>query len=264
MLHKIAPPPNPSTESKKLALNLIELIYKWETKRICVTSPQATPLKREGSGQPLGPPPTKEKADYVIPMDLRRGVIKYLITLTTSLQEKYPVHATELKSKAGQKGAQPTISNDMIRKAMQLLQDLLSPTYWPDVDVGLYENFLEPFLAGEKADKPDEKHFTCMINGLQVLRILLSNQGKEWISSKIETIQKLLDKSLKMEDPEIQDCLHAAEHGDDTTVTQSLLQLVFDAIPEERASEEDDMELDDPSSEFVRYFSTLAVDGLNA
>ena len=62
-----------------------------------------------------------------------------------------------------QKAQQQVQSTDMCKKAVQLLRDLLAPNLWADVDVGLYEKLLLPILAGEKADKADDKQLTCSI-----------------------------------------------------------------------------------------------------
>ena len=68
---------------------------------------------------------------------------------------------------------QPLVhTGEMIIKATNLLRNLLSPEYWGDLDIDLYQKVTEPILSGEKADKPDEKHITAMVNTLQVLRVL--------------------------------------------------------------------------------------------
>jgi len=257
MLHKIAPPPSPSNESKKLALDLVTLIQQWESRRVAAASPSQSGSelkKRDASGSQIlaPPPPTKERTEYLIPLDLRTVVVKYMITFITSLPERYPVPAAEPKLKTLQKAQQQAMSNDMCKKAVQLLRELLAPALWADVDVGLYEKLLEPTLAGDKADKPDEKHLTCMINALQVMRILLSTKSNEWIVSHSDTIQKLLEKPLKMDDPEIQDCLHGVT---DDPKSLPLVRQVLEAMPKERSEDEDAMELDATPSDFVSRFS---------
>ncbi|KIX08948.1 uncharacterized protein Z518_00026 [Rhinocladiella mackenziei CBS 650.93] len=263
MLHKIAPPPNPSNENKKLALALISLIQQWESRRVSAVSPAqsvaelSTSRKRDSSGaQSLAPPPTKEKAEYLIPLELRKAVVKYMITFITSLPERFPVPAAELKAKTMQKAQQPALSNDMCKKSVQLLRDLLAPNLWSDVDVGLYEKLLEPILSGDKADKMEEKQLTCMINALQVMRILLGTKSNEWIIDHMEKIQKLLEKPLKMDEPEIQDCLHLVT---DDNKSIPLVRQILEAIPKQRTDEEDAMELDTTPSDFPTRFSKVLV-----
>ncbi|KIV86517.1 hypothetical protein, variant [Exophiala sideris] len=269
MLHKIAPPPNPSNENKRLALALISLIQQWETRRISAVSPslpaaELTPSrKRDSSGTPgLAPPATREKSEYLIPVELRTLVVKYMITFITSLPERYPVPAAELKAKTMQKAQQQSLSNDMCKNAVQLLRELLAPNLWADVDVGLYEKLLEPILSGEKADKADEKQLTCMINALQVMRILLSTKSDEWIINHMEKIQKLLEKPLKMEDPEIQDSLHFVT---DDSKSIPLVRRVLEAVPKQKGDDEDAMDLDSTPSDFpTRYSKVLIGEALSS
>lgn len=269
-LHKIAAPPNPSNESKKLVLSLISLIWSWEEKRVhSSTGSSATNvppiLNRDSAGSSaLAPPATKERPEYVIPLELRTVVVKYLVSFITSLQERYPVPTAETKLNVTQKSQQPVMSNDMCVKALQLLRDLLSPSFWADIDIGIYQKVTEPILAGEKADKPDEKHISSMINTLQVLRIILATKREEWMVAHLPVIRKLLDKSLKMENPEIQDCLHAEDDKKTMPKIKSLLGQVLDAVPQEQLEEDDGMGIDSTPNEFITYLSTIATETLSA
>ncbi|RMZ78746.1 hypothetical protein DV737_g3746, partial [Chaetothyriales sp. CBS 132003] len=265
MLPKIAPPPNPSNESKKLALALISLLCRWEQTRVSSgssgssgtlsgtssDSPQQSPShlsrKRDSNGT---------QPEFVIPLEQRTQVIKYLISFITSLPERWPLAAAELK-KAGQKTPQPQPPNEHCKKAVKLLQELLAPRLWADVDVSLYEKLLDPILAGDKADKPDERHLTYMINALQVMRILLNTKSNEWIIGHLDTIQKLLDKPLKMEDPEIQDSLHTVDAGQESK--KPLLAQVLTALPEGKTDEEDAMDVDAPRTGFMNNLSKSIV-----
>ncbi|OQU96918.1 hypothetical protein CLAIMM_02931 isoform 2 [Cladophialophora immunda] len=263
MLHKLAPPPNPSNENKKLVLNLISLIQQWESRRVSAVSPpqsgaELTPSrKRDTAGeQKLAPPPAKEKGEYVITPELRVAVVKYMINFITTLPERFPVPAAELKAKTMQKAQQQGLSNDMCKKGVQLLRELLAPNMWTDIDVGLYEKLLDPILSGEKADKAEEKQLTCMVNALQVMRILLSTKPNEWIVDHMEKIQKLLEKPLKMEEPEIQDCLHLVTDDDKSL---PLVRRVLEAIPTQKTDDADAMDLDAPPSDFPTRYSKIMV-----
>ena len=279
-LHKIASPPNPSNESKKLAISLVSLICWWEQKRVQGGSPMqrsasSPSRKRESSATAtLGPPANKDRTEYVVPSELRKVIIKYLITFTGALQERYPTPSGKLKERIAlemlKRGVQLPgmqqlpVSTDMCQKAISLLRDLLSPELWGDTDIELYEKVTEPILAGEKADKPDEKHLTSMVNALQVVRVILNAKPHEWILARTPVIQKLLEKCLRMEHPEIQDCLNAE---DDDTVSRKikpLLRQVLDAIPEQQADDDDAMEVDSASSDFVQWLSSIAGETLAA
>ena len=260
-LHKIASPPNPSNESKKLALSLVSLICDWERRRVHPESPsQATSdlsKKRDSSGtQTSSPAASRDLPEYLIPTELRTIVVKYMITFITSSQERYPLPSADMRLKTLQKAQQALMSNDMCKRAVQLLHNLLARELWADIDVSLYEKLLDPVLSGDKADKPDEKHLTSMINALQVMRILLSTKTNEWILAHMEVIQKLLEKPLKMEDPEIHDCLH---YIDNDLGTRPLLRQILEAIPEGKSDDEDAMELDGPPMDFVTKFSKTII-----
>lgn len=252
MLHKIAPPMNSSNEHKKLALSLVQLVLTWEKTRTSVSSPSS--LKRDASGQIVPSPNPAE--NWQIPLDQRTIIIKYLIAFITSLQERYPVPAAEIRQKQFQKPQQPAASNELVQKAIHTLQELLVPSLWADIDIGLYEKAIDNILTGEKADKPDEKHLTTMINSLQVMRILLSIKSNEWIMSHIDNVQRLVEKSLKMEDSEIQDCLH---HVGPEDRSLPLIQQILSAVPQEKAEDEDAMDLDATQSDYITKYSKVFV-----
>lgn len=278
-LIKIASPPNSSNESKKLALNLINLIWHWEQKRAKAGSPNGThgpesPNTRKrkldelqdtpGSSPALAPPGSRERSEYVVPSDLRAAMTKYLITFITTIPERFPVPVTRGKDPLA-KQPQPPGSGDMIKKSIYLLRNFLTPQFWGDIDVDLYQKATEPILAGEKADKPDEKHTTSMINALQVLRVLLAAKSDEWVSQRYSSIQKLLEKPLRSENPEIQDCLHGLE--DNAYISPKLLppvRRVLDSLPDDEPEDEDAMDVERSSHEFVTFLSAIATEALSA
>ncbi|XHF99356.1 hypothetical protein AWENTII_002862 [Aspergillus wentii] len=279
-LIKIAAPPNSSNESKKLALNLISLIWYWEEKRAknssatpngVLESPNARKRKLDeaqgtaGSSPALAPPSVRERSDYMVPADLRAALTKYLITFITTIAERFPVPAARIRELASSKTQNPVPTGDMVKKAVHLLRNLLSPEYWGDIDIELYQKATEPILAGEKADKPDEKHTTSMVNTLQVLRVLLAAKPDDWIAARLPLIQKLFEKPLRSENPEIQDCLHGLE--DEVEISPKLpppIRRVLNALPDDQPEEEDGMDVEHSPSEFVTYLSAIATETLSA
>ncbi|KAJ5398189.1 hypothetical protein N7509_006302 [Penicillium cosmopolitanum] len=279
-LIKIAGPPNTSNDSKKLALNLIGLIWHWEERTAqsaethatvpngVTESPNTKKRKLEeadGASQSpsLGPPATK--IDYTVPAELRGALIKYLITFITTIPERFQVPAAHIRTLPSSKPVMPVPTGDMINKAISLLRNLLSPKYWGDLDIDLYQKVTEPILTGEKADKPDDKHITVMVNALQVLRVLIAAKPNEWITARLPSIQKLLEKPLKSDNPEIQDCLHGLE--DDMDISPKLpppVRYVLEAIPDDQPDEEDAMDTESTPSEFGSYLSAIATETLSA
>ena len=272
-LVKIAAPPNASNESKKLALSLIDLVWKWEERRVSAeTSVDGSPNSKKrklddlqseqtASLSPSSKATTQAGKEYLVPSEIRIAVIKYLITFVTSLQERYPLKAsTEMKPPQ----KPPLPSPELCKKSIQLLRNLLSPGFWTDIDIELYQKVTEPILASEKAEKPDEKYITAMVNTLQIIRVMLNIKSKEWIMSHLATVQKLLEKPLRMENPEIQECLHGEDASETEPKMRSLVRMVLDAIPEDQPEEDDAMEVDSTPSEFVTFLNTVATESLSA
>lgn len=276
-LSKIAQLPNPSTENKKLVLDLIHMIWQWETHRVrgidyalplTEDSPLAKKRKPElgqtasaGSASSLGP---GEKIEYFIPTHLRMMLIKYLGQFISTLAERYPVPAVKLRDIPVQTAQQPLPPNQMCRKAMGLFHDLLSPGYWTDLEVDLFSRMTESILASDKTDKADEKTTTSIINTLQLIRVILNTKSDEWILTRLAQIKTLLEKSIRFEIPEIQDSLHASDFElDGKRQVRPLIRRILDALPHE-AKEEDDMEVETPSTEFMAFVSTVATETMTA
>ena len=274
-LQKIASPSNSSNESKKLVLNLVGLIWSWELKRakssLAIAETPATgedPHSRSddsGGNAALDPPTSRDRTEFTIPLELKTVVIKYLVTLIVALHERYPVPSGELKLSMARKPQTSATSSEQCVKAVKLLCDLSSPPLWTDVDIGLYSKVLEPLLASEQAEKPDERHVTSMINALQVMKIIVNAKSDEWILAHLPGIQKLLEKTLRSDIPEIQDCLHADNDGKVASGLSPLLRRVLDALPREQPEEEDAMEVDSAAPiGFVTHLSAVATETLTA
>ncbi|KAI9676027.1 MAG: hypothetical protein M1817_000770 [Caeruleum heppii] len=282
-LSKIAPPPNPSTESRKLALNMIGLIWYWEERRVQNTgpatrarepseSPQSKKRRVDGSqpesASPLAnkqvPPPTSERVEYEIPSGLKNQVIKYLAGLIVSLPERFPLPSAKSKDPGpAHMHLQSQQQSEMTKKALMLFQRLLAPEYWTDLDLNGLVKLTEGALTADRGDPPDEKRTTNVINALQILRVVVNDSADSWMLENLPQLQKVLDKSLRSEDAEIQDCLHVADPTPDPQQPlKPLLRRILDAIPDEKG-EEDDMDVETPSSEFVAGLSAIATENLS-
>ena len=273
-LAKIAQLPTPSNEHKRLVLNLVEMIWRWEDHRANGTnfaplqstdSPSTKKRQLENTSTTLGSPASNqkpsssvEKPEYQVPSHLRMMLIKYLAQFIAIMPERYPVPAMKLRElqSSGSTAALPP--NDMCRKALGLFYDLLTPDLWADVELDLFPRITEQYLASEKAEKPNEKQTTEMINTLQILRVVLNVRPDEWILGQLPQLQRLLEKPLRSENPEVQDCLHSKDETlDGNRNIRSLIRRVLDALPKE-TRDEDDMDIDEPpKTEFIKFFSAL-------
>ena len=274
-LSKIAQLPTPSNEHKKLVLNLIQMILGWEKRRVGNVdrppyqqqSAESSPAKRrrvEANGGPAspapssGPPGSAERTEWTISVPLRTMLIKYLTQFIGVIPERYPTPAFGLRELQSSTPPVQLPPSDMAKKALALFHDLLAPDMWSDLDVDLFPRLSENILASERTDRGEEKTITSIVNVLQILRIVLDTKPDEWVVAQLPLIQKLLDKVIKFDHPEVQDCLHASDQDLDVDrKIRPLLPRIIEALPQE-SREEDDMEVDTPEITFMNFVVSAA------
>ncbi|KAK0720417.1 hypothetical protein B0H67DRAFT_643674 [Lasiosphaeris hirsuta] len=291
-LRKVAPPPNLSNESRKLALHMMWLIWKWEQRR--VEGKRSEPLrglsespnaKKRRLDELIGGSPSAarqpERADFQIPALGRQKMIKYLVEFIAQLNERYQLPSAKARDSPTSVGpAPPSNSTELCKKAMTLLYNLLQPQYWGDLEVDLFPNVTDVVLASDKTTavlavpdptekeiKVDDKFITNIVNTLQVVRIILNFKSDEWVIKNIPHIQKILEKCLKSENPEVQDCLHTADQNyDGGRDVRPIIKRILDAIPEDVPMEDADAEgeTEQPTSEIITFMSNIAGESMNA
>jgi transformation/transcription domain-associated protein len=267
-ISKIASPPNPSTEAKKLALNLISLIRTWEeraaievasTSPRASQSPQAMKRRADGSIVPSGPVPK-----FVAQANMRMMLIKYLIQFIAYLPERYPVATPKPKETMA---VTPTTGQpaEICRKAVQLLHDLLSPRLWDDIDLDLMlTKKIEEILVAEKKQEEKQEAFdTRMINTLQIFKVIVNVKSDEWVLQRLPQFQRILEKPIRLENADVHASLHAAdENEDDATKLQPTLKRILEVMPEPIIDEEGTTE-ETPSTEFVNFLGAVATEALS-
>ncbi|SZE99920.1 unnamed protein product [Blumeria hordei] len=296
-LRKIAPLPNPSSESKKLVINLMTLIWQWEKKRVesknqlstraHSESPKTKKRKLECLGeQPLSNTPltsvtstSTNRAEYEIPVVAQSKMIKYLVEFIASLTERFPLPSARPKeSSSSQFHMQSQNSVEMCKKAISLLYNFLQPQYWGESSADLFPNVTEQVLASERCtaalanshpekEKADDKFITNIINTLQAIRVIINFKPDTWILQNISSLQHILDKSLKSDNPEVHECLHAQGlEIDEGREIKPLLGRILDAVPEDVRMDDADIEgePETPTSEMINYLSGIATESLSA
>ncbi|KAK0626737.1 hypothetical protein B0T14DRAFT_473033 [Immersiella caudata] len=289
-LRKVAPPPNLSNDAKKLALKMMWLIWKWEQRRVegktsesnraLSESPNAKKRKLEEL-QDASPAATRqpERAEFVIPPVGRQKMIKYLVEFIAQLNERYQLPSAKAREASASSGpAMPPPPTELCKNAMTLLYNLLQPQYWGDLEVDLFPNVTDVVLASDKTqavltaeptdkEKYDEKFITNIINTLQVVRIILNFKSDEWVLKNMPQIQKILEKVLKSENPELQDCLHTADKKyDDDRDVRPIIKRILDAVPDDVPMDDADAEgeAEQPNSEIITFLSNIAGESMNA
>ncbi|KAL8682682.1 MAG: hypothetical protein Q9186_001278 [Xanthomendoza sp. 1 TL-2023] len=276
-LSKIAQLPQPSNEHKRLVLSLIKMIWRWEEQRVNPSerpaslpaeSPQAKKRRLDattaGSASPaptLAGASAGDKSEYQIPAALRLMLIKYLAQFISVMPERYEVPSFKLRDLQPAAQLPPLPPSEMCRKAMGLFHDLLSPL-WSDLEIDLFPRMTEQMLASDKTDRSDDKTITSIINSLQIIRIIINAKPDDWVVNQLPLLRRLLEKSIRFENPEIQDCLHVSDRKlDGDRDIKPLLSRIIETLPKE-TKEEDDMEIENQSTDFVSFISTVAVEGI--
>ncbi|KAF2140214.1 uncharacterized protein K452DRAFT_273824 [Aplosporella prunicola CBS 121167] len=269
-LQKIAQPPSLGNESKKIALNLINLLRHWEERTAKDTGLTIEQLSIGGSRSPKRrhdgtmvdhTPPARS---YVAPSTLRLMLIKYLVQFIMYIPERFPVPSTKTReSTATTNGAPPAQSTDSVQMALHLLHDLLSSFYWSDLDLDNILTRVEHVSTAEsKQDEKPEVYTTRLMNALQVVKVLVNVKTGDWILGHLPQLQKILERSVRSENAEIQDCMHAPSEADAKPKMQPLLKRVLEVMPEPTTDEEGTTE-ETPSTEFVQFCSTVATEALS-
>jgi transformation/transcription domain-associated protein len=292
-LRKVALPPNPSHESRKLALNMMWLIWTWENWRVegkppiapgaraLSESPNSKKRRLDGETTAASPSTNKgpDKVEHQIPPAFRQKMLKYLVEFIAQLHERYPLPSAKPRPEGTTTLPLPPPPSDLCHRAMTLFYNLVQPQYWGDLDLDLFPNVTDVILASDKTQnilnaeqsekeiKDDDKFVTNIINTLQVVRIILNAKTDDWIRSNMAMVQKVVEKCLKSENPEIQDCLHLADPKyDDGRLLKPIIKRILDAVPEDAPMEDadGDAEPEAQTAEFVAYLSQIATEAMNS
>ena len=217
--------PNPSAENKKLSISLVNLIWKWEDRR--VKTVQSSPVRHRlaqsqdtrspsvtGTGQAEKPEPT-------VPHHLRLLTIKHLVTFITSLNEKFT-------------------NSDLCRKTLMLIKNFLGPGFWDDLEIDLIQRQLEPHLTKDIT----ELTLPAFLNSLQILNVVLEVKSDDWVLQRLLEMQKLLDKCLRSDNAEIQDGV------------QPVLARILQAIPPPKEDEEE-LDIETAPQQFLGLLNTI-------
>lgn len=189
---------NPAIENQVLAIELSELILKWEKK-----DKESKSITKSDSTSANTANYFSTSPNYNIPFGQREACVTFLIRYVCIS----PQRASE--SELGQ-------------KALGILYDLLSPDYWPEVSVKL--TFFEKFLLSN--DLNSSNLLGYCLNALEVLGVVLEWKSSEWIVNNLRYLQKLLDKCIKSDNHDIQEVL------------QRVLRLILHAINESKELED--------------------------
>lgn len=194
---------NANHETKALAIDLIDTIYKWERRRI--QDMQSEKLE-EVEDTPKSAKTPGEKESYTTPLQLREGTITFLIRFTCLTPDTTSKQTVPLS-----------------KRTVELVRQLMAKDFWPEVNVKL--SFFERNLVMNEAT---DAHANTFVPALEVMRAILDNQDAERIVEQADQLSHLLSKSLRSEAIAIQDAL------------QPLLRVILKALADVNADDEND------------------------
>lgn len=214
---------NPAIENQVLAIELAELILKWESQ-----------ASKETSGNTIENADDEKQNDdfttspnYSIPLGQKEACVTFLIRYVCIS----PQRASE--SELGQ-------------KALGILNDLLGPNHWQDVTVKL--TFFEKFLLSN--DLNSSNLLGYCLNALEVLGVVLEWKTSAWIIENLAYLHKLLEKCIKSDNHDIQEAL------------QRVLRTILQAINEEKEGESTE-DMDDEVKDFISLLAATVSEDLN-
>ncbi|TFK75868.1 hypothetical protein BDN72DRAFT_954419 [Pluteus cervinus] len=202
-LSKLGMSPTSTPETRSLSLDLLQVIYEWES--------QANQLAQ-----------AKESV-WLTPLVFRESMVSYLVRLATIPQE-------------------PSPRNTLGPRALTLLQQMISPTGWTDVTVGL--RFFSRAL--EQGDLTAEPGLSQALTSAKVLQVVAAQKPDAWYTANATVLQSLIRKGMTSDDHNLQDALHP--------ICDKLVQL----YPLPKEDEEPSSEL----SEFHTFIYSAINDGL--
>ncbi|KAK6458258.1 uncharacterized protein RJT20DRAFT_126237 [Scheffersomyces xylosifermentans] len=258
---------NPAIENQVLAIELAELILKWERKakqqsRLLKQTNGSITHKEGADDDNMDVDASEETADVKEEKDEDKDdssedtkvdeldeIKKENDDFTTSPGYTIPF---------GQREAcvtfliryvcispQRASESELGQKALGILYDLLSPDHWSEVSVKL--TFFEKFLLSN--DLNSSNLLGYCLNALEVLGVVLEWKKSEWIVSNLPYLHKLLEKCIKSDNHDIQEVL------------QRVLRIILQAINDQRESDEDDDE-DEDVRDFISLLSSTVNEDL--
>ncbi|GMM40492.1 histone acetyltransferase [Hanseniaspora uvarum] len=200
-------------ESQNLAMDLLELILKWEEKHISLKKEQEDEDRmdveieepgKSGSVDSIESNASQFSMNYEISYNLRETCVSSLIKYLCSASSK---------------------NSDILLnlKGLDLLSKFLSKNLWSDVKPSL--DYYEKTLIFTTT--PADNIIPYIINYLQVFEIVLEQRPADWICQNITYLSTLLKSCL------------SSSHNDIQRSSQKLLKIILKAIVETNALEKE-------------------------
>ncbi|CAO3698502.1 unnamed protein product [Rhizopus microsporus] len=251
---------NVTPENKLLTVELAELIYNWEQKRLqhqvrkdegshgpaatpekrlleqsCTDTPSKKLKKENESGEVKSVPTTTESVTsntnaskrYVPPLALRENIIGFLVRLACTIY-----NPTD------------TMQKKLVQRVLELIKNFLQPSFWPDVHVKFMH--LERTLAMKDMN---DIYLPSICNALEILNVDISRKPADWFLVNMGPLYRLLENCIKSDTVRIH------------TALQPVLACIFKSINQTISPEGKEHQQPDVSA-FVSLVESTIVDGI--
>ncbi|KAG9127635.1 hypothetical protein FRC07_011379 [Ceratobasidium sp. 392] len=209
-LHKLGTVQTATSETRTNALDALELVLAWERRAI----KESQDLDTSTVG--------KSKSTWLLPFSMRETIVSYLVRFITM---------TSLETdKLGLPG-----------RALGILEGILKPGGWKDVDVQL-QYFHRPMA---QVDLNEPNHLPVIINATKVFSLIALAQDDSWLLSHAADLHPLIEKGLRSDEATLHEHLQP--------VLKRMLTLVGEPVEGEPAT---------PGHAIYTFADSLIKDGL--
>ncbi|GAA5832957.1 hypothetical protein JCM3766R1_000374 [Sporobolomyces carnicolor] len=237
-------------DTRGLTLDVIELLLKWEKKRIDLAKQEKSKMDTEDGTETalVASSPKREKgakneraasiapsttssapsSSYVPPPNLRDSVVNSLLRFISN-------------------AAEPVQRNNLVYRALALLRELIGPSVWGESNVKL--SFFQRTFNSEQQQKEDP--LTMLCNSAEVLNVVSLYKPADWHLSNIAILHSLVEKGFSSGEPRLAGAL------------RPVLERLFEHLPKSTPVT-DTSNLSPPAKAFVEWARTTVDEGLRS
>ncbi|GAA5822515.1 hypothetical protein JCM11251_006364 [Rhodosporidiobolus azoricus] len=246
-ISKLTLTPTITSDTRILTLDMIEVILKWEKKRVELAkqeaskmevedaaangdverSPKRAKTERATSGAPSAPSTTSSGtgANYAPPPALREQVVNNLL--------RFISNATE-----------PVQRNNIVYRALALLRELIAPAIWSESNVKIV------FFQRAFAMDVNDETLSQLCNSAEVLNVVSSYKSAEWHVQNIAILHSIVEKGYASGEMRLGSSL------------RPVVERLFDHLP--RNITQDMADVPPAAKAFIEWARTTVEEGLRS
>lgn len=242
-LAKLGLTPTANAETRHLAIEVVDLVLKWEKKRTTSLQQEADAKAKaapvEETPPALGTRKRNEEAgdstrkrskvdrggssvsvtssalaghaaavpsadhSYTSPLNVREGILGFLLRFVSLSSD--------------------TIAKGTVSKAYVLLKEILSTPGWQEIPIKL-----AIFQRALTSMEIKEQHLSIITNSLQVLKLVIKDKNEQWLLAHLPQLHKLLEKPAQCDEPIVLESC------------KSILDKIFEVLPLPESGKDDD------------------------